>query len=1287
MTTSLLHLFWPALLLFLATLVALTSGVPAAAAEIRDLKKLYLDTVLVERSQGRAVIVAPEGGRYSAEVALLQQRIAKLTGVTLPVCRDDAPPEELLRRHQVIALGNMATNRFIGELYRQWRVILDLKYPGAGGYVVRSLHNPLGTGRNVIFLGGSDDGGVAQAARLFAAGLKQGKTLKVGWLQEIKLGQGITPPTIGAYLKDWQVQSWNDSRRRLGNGRDAGYPPATYFGWNPISIAGALYYMTGRDEYLRTFKELAMPDPRNLPLPLRNSDAFKDPADPLVKNYHYHAYLVDCVYDLIEESPLFADRERLFITNKLLEHQVEYEAKEVFSYPNGDRHALWHMLCIYTGSRYFSLYYPEPRWQRRLESVRSSFGTLIDNPTWGERDTLEWVATSIQPVFEFFLLDGDGDFVTSGTAGTLMKALEVLMTGREAQEHCYSYNVALSLLHQGAYLLKDARYTWMARRFGYDLDAFRIGLSYWPAPETAPAPPLDLVGAVTPVPLARFDRRSSRTPVGEGEGFQLLSYRGGLEESDDYFLLDGFEGLGRHPYQLNTLLSLRMFGGKEILSGYANDLAVWFNGMTGPHVARSAALKGHLADDGFAYVHTEVPDMPGSRWGRRLLYLKGFGTVVLDRILPLESGRFDVASYWQMAGAIKDRAPSRRIMAANGVGVVSADMKLEPLESGNVLRGKLSRQLRKDEPLTVAALFFNQASPKTISPLRQGGYLITGTGSALVGDTPFRSAKLSYQADFAYLDRDRVLLAGARELVINGRRVLKSDAPLTVHWRFREAKVSFSAARESRVFWNGGGPAREFVVPARDRSEVPVPAEPEMGGRIDALLLELEAGGAEYGGVSTLPSDDRGQAPADGGGQAPAEPVPFASPASLPENGSGAAGGTANWKPLWERRFPGKISALAAAGPSEGAACWAVSQGGNSASLLRLSALGEVIGKTELSGELLSLWPAASRSQARSFAVLAGLKDDSLAAFAADGAELWRVKSSLHPQFMIGERYDAPWFTDPRPPYSMSGVHSLLVGDLWGAGPEEIAVGRPCTVEFRALDGSFRGRVPTQWGTNSSLALLPGAGGATLLAGKNHTGIPALSGIDSRYRNVGDSLFRGVSPGFTDMHAWQQRGVAALRSADIDGDGKNEIVYTLSGHWNELRVYDASQKPLWMKSFGPAKAGGGLMTALTLVGMSHDGRMAVIVGTKSGWVSAFDPAGKLLWQRYFPSEITSMAGSGVHGKVVLGLKDGGVALLDLSGTPLKTASLRGAVQVVAFAADGVLAGTVGGQLVKLPLHP
>ena len=113
------------------------------------------------------------------------------------------------------------------------------------------------------------------------------------------------------------------------------------------------------------------------------------------------------MFDLIEESPLFTDEERLFLTNKLLDHQrleiwgkhlEPWSVSDNYRAPHASRHGMWHLLCIYTGSRYFGKYYPDPRWQKRMQNVRESFEAWIEDPTWGEMDTLQWVSTSTEPV-------------------------------------------------------------------------------------------------------------------------------------------------------------------------------------------------------------------------------------------------------------------------------------------------------------------------------------------------------------------------------------------------------------------------------------------------------------------------------------------------------------------------------------------------------------------------------------------------------------------------------------------------------------------------------------------------------------------------------------------------------------------------------------------------------------------------------------------------------------------------------------------------------------------------
>ncbi len=313
-------------------------------SEITKLKNLCIETTLLADGCPKAVIVAPSSGRHDSAVKALQNRIAQGGGQELPVLRDDeGSPESLLVDRSVITLGNMSTSRFIESLYRQWYTLLDLRYPGPGGSVVRSLHNPFATGNNVILLGGSDDEGVEKAVGRFSEILADGDPLRLGWLMEVELGEGMDPPGIGE-----QVYGWRDSWRVDSEGNETGYPPAGTFGWHPISIQAALYYMTGQGEYLREFVRLALPDPDDIPKEVLTCSAFYSMEHPLVENYHYHAHTMALLWDLIEESPLLSDDVRLRITNELRGHQDYIDADDTLCPPRAPVVTGCTIVCAYT---------------------------------------------------------------------------------------------------------------------------------------------------------------------------------------------------------------------------------------------------------------------------------------------------------------------------------------------------------------------------------------------------------------------------------------------------------------------------------------------------------------------------------------------------------------------------------------------------------------------------------------------------------------------------------------------------------------------------------------------------------------------------------------------------------------------------------------------------------------------------------------------------------------------------------------------------------------------------
>lgn len=144
------------------------------------LKDLHIETKIVSGGSAGAKIVVPVSGVYDRLGVSIAAEIRRLTGVSVPVvadekfelCRDQRLDENL------IVLGNRNTSSVISDLYDLYYCIIDLLYPGEGGSVVRSLHNPFGDGRNIILVGASDDEGMEKASDVFMKALGEAGSMR-----------------------------------------------------------------------------------------------------------------------------------------------------------------------------------------------------------------------------------------------------------------------------------------------------------------------------------------------------------------------------------------------------------------------------------------------------------------------------------------------------------------------------------------------------------------------------------------------------------------------------------------------------------------------------------------------------------------------------------------------------------------------------------------------------------------------------------------------------------------------------------------------------------------------------------------------------------------------------------------------------------------------------------------------------------------------------------------------------------------------------------------------------
>ncbi|MHC4399386.1 MAG: carbohydrate binding domain-containing protein, partial [Planctomycetota bacterium] len=553
----------------LVTGVSLLGGLPPppppppapVPPQYDKLKSLHLDIALVEQGKPSAAIVMPASGVYETAASVVQGAIEKQTGVTVPIVSDDSPEAALPVKRNLIVLGNRSTNRTTSALYDLYYCLVDLKYPGPQGYVVRSVHNPFGNGHGVVIVGGSDAAGVDEGAKALAGVLSDAPAaagnLSIGWTMETKLGKGLKPPTDVRQFETWEASK--------------GYGSVGYFGWCSISKRMAMYYMTGDEFSAREVVRLSFPDEQALgEIDEIDGERIENKHDPLAGFYHYNAHMAILFWDLIEESPVITDEERLKITNAFARQLSHRKNEGVYGLtrprPNvSSRHGQWSAVSLYCLGRYFNKDYPHPIWAQCIRGGELAFRSLHEHG-WvsGESDNLFWYNTGVAPVLTYMALTGDRKPLENGVLAGLLRGQEALISGRVPD---WALNSAsMGFLNKAAYLTGDGRWITYRERTGVNTDPFRLGQSFWPDDSLQPELPADLVGKWTILRLPRPAWGARRSGLPFDQSFYLGSYRSAADATGDYILLDGFNGASRNPYHTFDVLELRL-AGQTVLQG------------------------------------------------------------------------------------------------------------------------------------------------------------------------------------------------------------------------------------------------------------------------------------------------------------------------------------------------------------------------------------------------------------------------------------------------------------------------------------------------------------------------------------------------------------------------------------------------------------------------------------------------------------------------------------------------------------------------------------------------
>ncbi|NLE66064.1 MAG: hypothetical protein GX608_01420, partial [Lentisphaerae bacterium] len=663
-----------------AAALAAAAAEPAAVQQrLPAVKKFYLDTVLVSDGAAAAAIVAPDAPGYADLAGDVRRAIKDLTGAELPIITDTAAAAELDQaggnKRAMIVLGNLMTSKVSERLYVMEQLDVDASWPGEGGHLVQTVHDPMGDGRNFISLGGSDLKGVQAATQVFIGLLKpDGKSLKVGRLFNLRSSDKGPAPIGKVHV----------------NRKGYGTPEAAVSHAVECGFILRRYRTPG---YGRMFRHAV----ERLAVALKNDEKWEF----LFPSCGY----LPLLWDIIEECEQFDEEDaadailqgeapdddavapdgvpgrggvdtRTFISDTLYVYaqMLKYAVQDT-----GDQGAGGNNLhadsALYAGL-YFNKYYPDLEIGGKLiERMDRYFASPIK--CWRPTDNaMGYADATWYANLQYSLLRPNMKYFTSGM---VRKAADyhIVITSNCGRSGGFGDSLTWSktqydyhpvLLNMAAWHYRDGSYLWWFRKCGG-----KTGLTpdLYNVPATAgryivdgleEKPPVRWLG-VKPYQLDHWMYRDWEAPQPEEEHahryFDKMSYRAGFDATNQYLLISGFcNGYHGHP-DANAIV-LFSDDGCDFLddSGYMqpditehNTLIIDRKGIGAP-VPRLARIDNIADLGGVAFTETSVSGYNGAKWSRNIVWEKESYFAILDEVEAEEDGDFGFNCVWRPQGDV-----------------------------------------------------------------------------------------------------------------------------------------------------------------------------------------------------------------------------------------------------------------------------------------------------------------------------------------------------------------------------------------------------------------------------------------------------------------------------------------------------------------------------------------------------------------------------------------------------------------------------------------------------------
>ncbi|MBN1673162.1 MAG: VCBS repeat-containing protein [Kiritimatiellae bacterium] len=726
---------------------------------ITKLKPLYPATPVVVDGRARAFVAIPSDTAFLGIARELQAAVRRRSGAALPIERAGAIVDanwtvdhKRIDGRTIVALGNVNNNPVLARLYGEDYVAADSIYPGAGGHVVRTVHDPWATGVNVLVLAGSDAAGVKKAISVLLdrhfSGSGRDLVLKQPVVDVVfeKKAYPFFPDetkasyskrqhqyrTVEAYMEEYPLDPAVPAKTNGTSGSVTGFLNSigeTYFRTGEQKLLELMRYRM--DKYRAALNRVVIPEHKNMSARTAT---------------HVHGW------DLVEELPIWTDDERLAVANALLTDALaghercgfQHAVKEGYVQKLEENHGTFSAQRSYAGNHYFHKYYRRPDteyWMKCADAVfsaqASTFQILEDAAGY------LWYAphSTVQYAFE----SGDLTYLTRGVAYHHAKSMAMACINNLGLSAGFGDSPGLTIWAAYEYLAPVAWFhrcpylSWIVRRKLPRSTGGRVFSNHMVFDlDVEPKEPVEWTG-VQSIPLYENplgkERRSMTKVFAPKEEvapdlFNKIVFRENWAESGQYLLLDGAgvwgDAPGPHGHKHNDVNAIINFTdeGRMWLVDHTYEARA-FQEHSGVELLREGAsthperaLARLLArEDGREYGLSKTR-LGG--WTRSIFWKKGRYFLVLDETAASKDG--DYVARCSFKGLGEDELVGRELrLSQKGafcriVSDGSARLLVEREEFQN--SGGWPREYPHAEPV---AKFFRQDKVRTL----KGGESVT----------------------------------------------------------------------------------------------------------------------------------------------------------------------------------------------------------------------------------------------------------------------------------------------------------------------------------------------------------------------------------------------------------------------------------------------------------------------------------------------------------------------------------------------------------------------------------